>query len=68
MGGWSSNVAFFGTGAMGAGVIQDAALVRGGVIKLRLTAAGITMPGIPTTNPGAGSGVLWSNGGVLTIA
>jgi len=26
------------------------------------------MPGLPTTNPGAGTGVLWNNGGVVTVA
>ena len=26
------------------------------------------MPGLPTANPGAGSGILWSNAGVVTVA
>jgi len=26
------------------------------------------MPGLPTVNPGAGSGILWSNAGVVTVA
>ena len=26
------------------------------------------MPGLPTANPGAGTGILWNNGGVVTVA
>ncbi len=35
---------------------------------LSITAADIRMPSLPTSNPGAGSKRLWSNGGVVTLA
>lgn len=55
------NLSLLGTNAGGMGLQPKGALWL-------TPSGGVFMPGLPTTKPAAGSGQVWNNGGVLSIA
>ncbi len=57
----SANLSVIGTNTGGLGLQPRGALVLA-------PAGGVFMPGLPTAKPAAGSGQIWNNAGVLSIA